>query len=288
MCRKRADYISTGLPELSWSKEETIASLHAIHQHVTGEARDAIAWYLESKGKKKWGSRILRILASVSVIVAAVIPLLTGVVTRNGKALIDPVYASVALVAAAGFVAFDGLIGCSSGWMRYMKTELRINKLLQVFEMEWEKGMAGLISGDPDCSKPAALIETARVFVGKVAEQLLKEANDWARQLTLSLAEQEKQIKALREELDQAEEKEAEATGIENLEKQVKSLRERFDQAEEKEAESRGIENLKKQVTDLGGKVGDLEETVGGMADRLNEMTGCGKTPLPKRGLFRR
>ncbi|MHC4666746.1 MAG: SLATT domain-containing protein [Planctomycetota bacterium] len=109
--------------------------LEGLHAFVKGRAEGAIEWYLQAKSRKKMWAIRLRALSILLVSAAAVIPILSQMITNEqGEQVIAPAWASVALVIAAMLVALDRLLGCSSSWIRYISTEFRLQKLLDEFQ----------------------------------------------------------------------------------------------------------------------------------------------------------
>jgi len=138
------------LAKLSWQPDGRAESVHAVYCHAVAEARASAAWYDSRRGSKRLWARCLRIGAIVLAASAALLPLLSQVFVRHGKPVIQPVWASVALVLAAALVALDRYFGFSSAWMRFMLSELSLNSLISDFEFAWHAERAGWPNGVPD------------------------------------------------------------------------------------------------------------------------------------------
>src|SRR5690348_17146445 len=139
------------LPQLSWSSEEAGKSLQAVYEHVRDDALGAANWYHEARRAKRLMAYSMRVLALTLAGAAAIFPLLIQVF--RAEAQISGVWASIMLTVAGGAVAFDRALGYTTGWVRYMKTELQIRHALELFELEWESQRAMWIDRPPTCAQ---------------------------------------------------------------------------------------------------------------------------------------
>lgn len=124
--------------QLSWEAGQIVTSLEALFERITEEAESAINWYLRAKRPKKCCAIWLRVGSIASVTVAGIIPILSQMFTVEGRPRIQPAWATVALGVAAALVLLDRFFGFSSGWMRYIATELNLRQLNQEFQLDWE------------------------------------------------------------------------------------------------------------------------------------------------------
>jgi len=166
--------------ELSWNPKDTPASLEGLCDFVKGRADRVVDWYLKSRrDKKHWAIR-LRGLAIILATAAAIIPILALIITnKEGKAIINPAYASVGLAAAGMLVAMDRLLGLSSSWIRYVSTELRVQKRLNEFLIEWQFEKAKWIKGEPAKNQTAVMFRLAKQFIKDVDELIIEETAAW-------------------------------------------------------------------------------------------------------------
>ena len=180
--------------ELSWNPKDAPASLDGLYDFVKGRAERVVDWYLKSRrDKKHWAIR-LRGLAIILATAAAIIPILALIITnKEGKAIINPAYASVGLAAVGMLVAMDRLLGLSSSWIRYVSTELRVQKRLNEFLIEWQCEKAKWIKGEPAKNQTAVMFRLAKQFIKDVDELIIEETAAWEAEFQSAL----KQIKEL-------------------------------------------------------------------------------------------
>jgi hypothetical protein len=183
--------------KLNWDRDNIQASLDGLYQHVTERAGTAIGWYLKSKrGKKRWAIG-LRAGAIVLASVAVAIPVLSQVLRKaDGTPIIEPAWASVVLILGGTFVALDCFLGCSSGWVRYVVTALRIQKLLNEFQVSWNCQRSGWKQGGRDEKQTTALCVLARKFLSDIDQLILAETNAWVAEFQKALAQVEALMKA--------------------------------------------------------------------------------------------
>lgn len=127
---------------LSWSRDDALRSLALLYEFVSAVAERNIQWYDRKRaGKKRWSSA-LRACAIAFAAVGSVAPLLaaTGAAFAAGLAQ----WGYVALAGAGACIGADRAFGFSSGWIRYMITQLALEKALTDFRFSWALEMATL------------------------------------------------------------------------------------------------------------------------------------------------
>jgi hypothetical protein len=143
---------------------------------VEGRAVETIDWYLnEKKSKSNW-SRGLRVAAILLGAAGALIPLLN---LANNQVL-DIRWGYVALGLAAAAVALDRFFGFSSGWMRYLITSFRLQRLLADFQLEWAARTARLEGSTPEAEQVTELLTLLRKVLSAILEEVERETISWA------------------------------------------------------------------------------------------------------------
>jgi hypothetical protein len=179
------------LENLDWFQPKREESLNRVYDHATGLADESERWYLSHRrSKRRWGQG-LRAAALVLGTAAAVIPILSQILTEpNAEPAIEPGWASIALVIAAGLVALDRYFGYSSAWMRYMTTGMRIARLRQEFEYDWNHTATTVVKPPSDADLET-LLRIARKLVTDVNDAVAAETGDWVSEFrgTLQTAE---------------------------------------------------------------------------------------------------
>jgi hypothetical protein len=178
------DIEPAGFPSLSWTAQDTNASLDALAEWVEAQAAAAIAWYLREKRPKAAWSRFLRIAAITFATIGAAVPFVT--------ALIDDLalewgYLAFALAGAA--MAFDRFFGLSSAWMRYLLAEMALQRILQDMRLQrtaLHAARAGRAASAAEIQAELRLLATAAHAVHAEVE---RETIAWVSEFQSNVAE---------------------------------------------------------------------------------------------------
>jgi hypothetical protein len=166
--------------DLAWDPIDVPCSLDNLYKCVKGRADGAIKWYFESKADKKMWAIWLRVISILLASAGALVPILSQIITdKNGDQIIAPAWASVALVLAGVLVALDRFLGCSSSWIRYISTELRLQKLLGEFQIDWQRERSQWKETGPDDEQIEAMFTLAKEFIQEVDKLIIEETNAW-------------------------------------------------------------------------------------------------------------
>lgn len=185
------------LPGVSWEPGQRRESLQRMADYVAGEAASAIDWYLRKKTGKQWPAKILRSLAIGATALAGLIPMLATIFTDQGVPRIAPAWASVALLVAATCVGLDRFFGYSSGWMRFLTTEMQIRHALHDFLLDWETRRAGWEGqDDPGAQEAEAGLQHCKRFMSEVNDILKAEMDTWVTEFRTAVADIDKAAKA--------------------------------------------------------------------------------------------
>ncbi len=184
----RTDLAPGALADLSWEPDQARESINAVYLFVLAKATGAIDWYIDAKRWKKRFATYLRLGAILLTAAGGILPILSQLITRDsGRPLIAPAWASVILAVAATLVVLDQFFGFSSGWIRYISTELRVQKLLDEFRIDWQGEMATWPKTGPDKNHIQTALSTARTFVTQVNARVLEETDAWVAEFQSAL-----------------------------------------------------------------------------------------------------
>jgi hypothetical protein len=164
---------------LAWQPEHRAESLDVLAHRALAQVRDAADWYDRRRGQKRLWALSLRLGAILLFSIAGLLPLLSQVFTDNGKPVIQPVWASVALALAAALVALDRYFGFSSAWMRFMLSHLSLKSLGDDFELSWEAQRSTWHDGEPTDDQLARALESVRHLVTTADGIVRDETSAW-------------------------------------------------------------------------------------------------------------
>ncbi len=183
----RADIHWPELAELKWGADAaaTEAAMSQVFAYVVGFSNSSIAWYQSRRRPKRSAGFLLRVGALVATVVAGLVPLVDDFGIRN-----VPGEVSTVLLALAGLcISIDTLGGFTSGWVRYMLAQQRIERCRDAFLMEWNA--LKLAS-----STTPVMMERAKTFLLTVGKVVDDETQEWATEFQNALKELERARKA--------------------------------------------------------------------------------------------
>ncbi len=184
------------LENLSWTPDDRIISLEKVFKCVSGEAQQAISWYLDKKNSKRIWARILRLTAILATTAAGLIPLLSQISISNRTLQISPAWASVALVVAVALVGLDKFFGYSSAWIRFLTSEMKIRNTLQTFQIDWEIQKATLKGAPPSDDQVQDMLVRCKTFLVQVNVILENEMTAWKQEFQAALKQIDDAAKA--------------------------------------------------------------------------------------------
>jgi hypothetical protein len=82
---------------------------------------------------------------------------------RSGRVPFELGYVAAAL--AAGFIAFNRYLGLSTGWIRFIQTELALESGLDELRYDWVALLAKTGSANPGPERVQAMIQRLRTFM---------------------------------------------------------------------------------------------------------------------------
>jgi len=169
-------------PTLQWGTEPAAKeSLAKIYEYAMGFCNSSIGWYQSRRFTKRTAGFLFRIGALLATATAGLIPLSEGL----GLGRI-PSVASTLLIAIAGLcISIDSIGGFTSGWVRYMTAQQKIERLRDAFLMDWNGLKIGGASAD-------IVLGRLRTFLSAVGKVVDDESQEWATEFQNALKELER------------------------------------------------------------------------------------------------
>jgi conflict system pore-forming effector with SLATT domain len=181
-----------------WDTKNPKDSLLSLYGATVRQGQAAIDWYKRKQYWKRVGSRLFRYVAIGLVAIGALIPLLSMQGLDQHLPflkLLVPQWGYVVFAVAAGCVLGDKLLGFSTGWIRFIKTQLVLEGALTELRYDW-LALFSKLSGDaPTQEQIQTLIQRLRAFVVLVHTQVQQETEAWVLEFQSNLADLEKAAK---------------------------------------------------------------------------------------------
>lgn len=183
--------------------------LNELYVRVEKWAKDAIAWYLKRKNRRKRFSLITRSITAVCTIMGGLIPLLVPILTNPSFRItaffhdmdffVIGQFGYIFLALAAAAMTIDRLFDFSSGWMRSMSTSITLQALLTQLQMDcqiiWLKKSQ---ASDDDLHREMLLRLNA--FCLRFIREISEETENWQKKLKQNLELTEAELDKTRKE----------------------------------------------------------------------------------------
>jgi hypothetical protein len=204
--RKRLE-TRTALPSVEfpvWDSQDVSKSLQGLFLATVKQGESAIAWYRDNIKMKRIGSQILRSAAIVLASIGALLPLVGAAVSRfdqsnTWKTLVDAQWGYIAFATAAACVAADKFYGFSSGWIRYMKTQMALEGALTDLHYDWIALVSKVPNQQPTGDQVQGMLQKMKDFVVLVRTQVQQETDAWVLEFQSNLADLTNTVKAQRD-----------------------------------------------------------------------------------------
>lgn len=179
-----------------WNATKPDESLILMHQWAVKKAHERINWYKDNSKTKRILSVLLRIIVIFFVAAGGLCPLIdaTGVFKQVGlDSFTLGKWGYVSMAFAAAIVGFDKFFGLSTGWMRFIVTQLSLERVLQEFHYDWAFLLAQQQEQQVKTNIP--LLKRAKDFTLRVEDLVKQETDAWVQEFQSDIAELTKVLK---------------------------------------------------------------------------------------------
>lgn len=174
-------------PDLKWDANSD-ESLNDIYKYVVAFSANTILWYQSRRQPKRYVGLSLRASALLATVIAGLVPLSQEIVGVE----ISAVWSTVLIALAGMVVSIDVLGGFTSGWVRYMLAQQKVERLRDAFLLEWNVLKAAQ-------TNTQGMLERAKTFLLAVGKVVDDETQEWATEFQNALKEMEKARKTAAE-----------------------------------------------------------------------------------------
>ena len=187
----RIQVFRSKLEGLSWDQQNALKSLSALFAAVDDLAEAEIQYYYRRRGTRAWISGITRFGGWILGSIGLLLPLLAATdfsYFEDGAQL-----GYVFLAAAASCLAANALFGGTEGHIRFVSTQLEIERLITASRVCWCKYLAGTPDQVHDLSEGFTLIIE---YSNALHTATIAETGRWGKTLLLELEKYQRSIEA--------------------------------------------------------------------------------------------
>lgn len=185
--------ISSARPEwpTAWDSQNSLDSLGKIFAATIGYGVASIEWYQKARRSKKTWSLFLRAAAIALGAIGALLPLIVSLGQRVSWLdwIANSQLGYIAFAGAAACLAVDKFYGFSTGWIRYIRTELTLQAALLQLRYDWFALLAKVAQSHPAPDQVQLMLQKLQAFVAFVNKQVEQETDAWILEFQSGLAE---------------------------------------------------------------------------------------------------
>jgi SMODS and SLOG-associating 2TM effector domain 2 len=175
---------------LGWSDSQVLSSLSTLFTAVDNLAEAEVSYYYRRRGTRAWISGVTRIGAWICGSIGLVLPLLASTDAPNLKNVGQYGYAFLAV--AASFLAANSLFGGTDGHIRFVSTQLNLEKLITASRIQWCRYLSELPTTKEELAKGFDMILN---YAGELHTTTISETGKWGESLIAALKDYRETMK---------------------------------------------------------------------------------------------
>jgi SMODS and SLOG-associating 2TM effector domain 2 len=188
---RRIQAFRATLEGLKWDKQNVVASLSKLFSAVDNLAEAEVQYYYRRRGTRAWISGVTRFVAWLLGSIGLLLPLLAGTAAPIFKDWGQYGYAFLA--AAASCLAANSLFGGTEGHVRFVSTQLELERLIIASRVGWCKYLAEPHETDEKINQGFSLI---LAYANNLHATTIIETGRWGDTLLAELAKFQKVVEA--------------------------------------------------------------------------------------------
>ncbi len=177
---------------VSWDKASLVESLSQLFEAVDDLAEAEVKYYYRRRGTRASLSGLFRILAWVLGSIGLLLPLLSATDQPALKPLGQ--YGYSFLAAAASFLAANSLFGGTSGHIRFVSTQLELEKLITTSRVSWCEFLAMLHSTELSDAEIKGGFTLIQEYSQGLYAKTIAETGNWGETLLAELVKYQKTV----------------------------------------------------------------------------------------------
>ncbi|HEY9103493.1 SLATT domain-containing protein [Chitinimonas sp.] len=174
------------LQDIPWANNESPGALDQLFRAVDELAEAEVYYYHRRRNTRAWISGVARTIALATGSIGLLIPLLAGAGLAWPAGPFRAELGYVFLAISAGALTANTLFGGTAGHVRFVTTQLKLEKLITASRIGWYDYLSNPGAADEASRRGFTLILD---YATKLHDMVLAETGDWAG-LTLAALEQ--------------------------------------------------------------------------------------------------
>ncbi|WP_422384451.1 SLATT domain-containing protein [Roseibium album] len=176
---------------INWNQSKNLESLNELFSMIDELAMAELQYYYRRRNTRAWISGSTRFFGWVLGTIGLLFPLLAATQSEDFKGFAS--YGYVFLVAAGSFFALNSLFGGTAGHIRFVKTQLEIEKLITSSHLAWNDFLANSKEDNPNLESGFKLISE---YASSLYAQTITETGTWGEDTLSSLEEFRKSLES--------------------------------------------------------------------------------------------
>ncbi len=182
-----------------WDEHDRHAFLMRLYEWTIENAQKQIDWYDRKRKPKRILSQWLLGIAVLLGGIGILCPLIDAACKNCELTFFDCsvsfLHLGYIVIALAGIIIlFDRTYGISTGWMRFMKTQMTLEQSLKEFCLDWAKAVSVKVPEGKMDEHQQELLSSLRDFTHKVEALVISETNAWILEFRRNLFEIDKML----------------------------------------------------------------------------------------------
>lgn len=181
-----------------WSKETRLADIEKLYEDTYEKAVKSIEWYTKSAKNKKSRAQNIRWLSLFLLGLGSIFPVILD--TKILNPIWSNIPASIAtliLAVGTGLIYFDRYLGYSTGWMRFISSELKLKQLLEKFEYDWNIERIAWDSEIPTVEQAKVMVLRCATLRQEIAKIVQDETQAWMHEFQSNLQNLDENFKTI-------------------------------------------------------------------------------------------
>jgi hypothetical protein len=173
-----------------WEAATARATVNDLYKILVDKTNTTIQWYLDKKRGPASAAQLCRSAAVFLTVLGGLCPILKTAFPGKLFEIGFGDLGYVLLAFALAIVLVDKYAGYSTAWMRYIKTNLRLEGMLQQFQYDWQITcvQSDFDKTTPEAEKVVKLITKLKDFAKQVSAEIESETQEWVTEFQQSLA----------------------------------------------------------------------------------------------------